>query len=158
MAQEHLRILENMKKIAHRGNIDGPQPSFENKMTYLRNAYVKGYDVELDVIGHRGILYLGHDEPEAPAPTDFLQNTGVWVHAKNHEAAQILTNTRCTWFWHQEDDFALTSNGFMWCYPGVYIDHPRAIWLNFDDAPMPDTGNIYALCADRFDDSLGLTK
>jgi hypothetical protein len=70
-----------VKYIAHRGNTQGPQPSFENTIEYLRSAY-QDYDVEIDLIGHNGTLYLGHDEPQQPAPLDFVQSEGVWCHAK----------------------------------------------------------------------------
>lgn len=144
-----------VRYIAHRGNTQGPKPELENTDFYLRDAYVS-HDVEIDLIGHKGILYLGHDRPQSIADTGFIQRTGVWCHAKNHEAAVLLSTMRCNWFWHQEDDFTLTSNGFIWCYPGVYIDHPRAIWLNFDGAQMPDSTNIYGICGDKIDEDINL--
>ena len=33
--------------ISHRGNITGPQPTFENKIRYINNALKKGYEVEI---------------------------------------------------------------------------------------------------------------
>ena len=38
-----------MKLIAHRGNIDGPNPSKENHPEYIESAIVDGYDVEIDL-------------------------------------------------------------------------------------------------------------
>ena len=147
----HQKIYKHMLKIAHRGNTHGPQPTFENTVEYLRKAWLDEYDVEMDLIGYKGKLYLGHDEPQELAPQEYICSKGTWLHAKNHEAAQLLVDTpNVHWFWHQDDDFALTSKGFIWCFPGIYIDHPRAVWLNFDDAPMPDTSNIYGLCSDEF--------
>lgn len=144
------------KFIAHRGNISGPQPDNENTIDYLQHAYSMEYDVEIDLIGHKGILYLGHDEPQDSAPLDFLQRSGVWCHAKNYEAATLLMGMRTHWFWHQEDDFALTNQNYFWCYPGTYIDHPKAVWLNFDGATMPITENIHAICGDRVDENINI--
>ena len=38
-----------MKLIAHRGNIDGPNPERENSPEYIEEALKAGYDVEVDV-------------------------------------------------------------------------------------------------------------
>ena len=105
-----------VKYIAHRGNTQGPQPSFENTIEYLRSAY-QDYDVEIDLIGHKGTLCLGHDEPQQPAPLDFVQSEGVWCHAKNYETLNVLTKIDCHYFWHQEDDYTITSKGYIWVYP-----------------------------------------
>ena len=166
------------KFIAHRGNISGPQPDNENTIDYLQHAYSMEYDVEIDLIGHKGILYLGHDEPQDSAPLDFLQRPGVWCHAKNFCALyKMRNNQHIHYFWHQKDDFTLTSNNFIWCYPGkakgkncialtnqnyfwcypkTYIDHTKAVWLNFDGATMPTTENIYAICGDRVDENINI--
>ena len=67
-----------VKFIAHRGNCTGAQPTLENTKEYLEFAYYdKGYDVEVDVREHRGLLYFGHDEPIQVADTRFLQQPGV---------------------------------------------------------------------------------
>ena len=55
-----------------------------------------------------------------------------------------------------EDDFALTNQNFFWCYPGTYIDHSKAVWLNFDGATMPTTKNIYAICGDSVDENTNM--
>lgn len=143
-----------VKYIAHRGNTQGPQPSFENTIEYLRSAY-QDYDVEIDLIGHKGRLYLGHDEPQQPAPLDFVQSEGVWCHAKNYEAATLLSSMRTHWFWHQEDDFALTSKEFFWCFPNIQIQHPKAVWLDLgDDVWLPkEIDNIYAICGDTVNEN-----
>ena len=38
-----------MKLIAHRGNINGPNPEKENHPDYINTAIKSGYDVEVDV-------------------------------------------------------------------------------------------------------------
>ena len=45
--------------IAHRGNLNGPNPSEENKFDYLYEAWRDGYHVECDVIGYKHKLYFG---------------------------------------------------------------------------------------------------
>ena len=55
-----------------------------------------------------------------------LLNTGastgmLWTHVKNAEAFDYLvSHNKQQWnfFWHQEDDYTLTSLGYIWAYPG----------------------------------------
>jgi len=42
---------------------------------------------------------------------------GLWCHAKNKEAFSKLLENNLTTFWHQNDDYTLTSNGWIWVYP-----------------------------------------
>ena len=52
-----------MLKIAHRGNLYGPDPERENTIEVISEALALGYDVEIDIWLVDGKLYLGHDEP-----------------------------------------------------------------------------------------------
>ena len=63
-----------MKIIAHRGNIIGPQPAFENTTNYVLDAVYKGFEVEIDVWWKKGNFYLGHDGSEQYIPSSFLFN------------------------------------------------------------------------------------
>lgn len=136
--------------IAHRGNYKGPQKFAENTIQYLEHAYFDiGYDVECDLIEHNGNLYFGHDEPQEIADLSFLQRDGVWCHAKNLEALELLLGMRTNCFWHEKDTVTLTSNKYIWCYPGNFPVHPRAVWLDLEDKPLPaNKFGIYAICGD----------
>ena len=138
-----------MKLISHRGNISGPNSKHENTFDYLNYAYTNGYDVECDLISHRGTLYFGHDEPQEPANLGFLQSKGVWCHAKNLEALEMLLSMRTNTFWHQEDTVALTSESYIWCYPGTWLQNKNAVWLDLLGASMPEnTAGIHGICSD----------
>lgn len=138
-----------VKFIAHRGNVNGPQPAVENTDDYLKHAYSLGYDVELDLIEWRGALYYGHDEPQDIADLSFLQSVGVWCHAKNLEAFEILYKMNTNAFWHQTDSITLTTKKYIWCYPGVFINNKKAVWLDLLNALLPDKiENIYGICGD----------
>lgn len=107
-----------MLKIAHRGNIDGPNPDRENHPEYLTSAIQAGYDVEVDVWRINDQLLLGHDAPQYPVSVEFLKTPGFWCHAKNLDALVLMLqhpDIHC--FWHQNDDFTLTSRGYIWTYP-----------------------------------------
>jgi len=140
-----------MKKIAHRGNTNGPQPTFENTLEYMISAWSEGYDIECDLIAHKGILYFGHDEPQQPADTEFIQRNGVWCHAKNFEALVLLSEMKTHYFWHENDNLTITSKSFIWCFPGIHIKHKNAIWLNLHNKSLPnDLNGIYGVCSDKF--------
>ena len=52
---------------------------------------------------------------------EFIKTKGLWFHAKNVEAFHELLKLNVTCFWHQNDDVTLTSNGFIWTYPGKQL-------------------------------------
>ena len=137
------------KFIAHRGNVDGANLAYENDDAYLKHAYSTGYDVECDLISHRGLLYYGHDEPQQPADLTFLQQQGVWCHAKNTEALLQLLKMRTNCFWHETDKLTITTSGYLWCYPNTFVNHVKAVWLDLGDAVLPNTiPKIYGICGD----------
>ena len=108
-----------MKYIAHRGNLDGPNQLLENRPDYLNTALDLGYDVEVDVWFIDGKFFLGHDRPDYEIDIQYLLNPKIWAHAKNIAALhEMLKYRSINCFWHQEDDYTLTSKGIIWSYPG----------------------------------------
>jgi len=107
--------------ISHRGNIKGANKMFENSPGYILKAINQGYDVEVDVRLNLGKWFLGHDKAEYPIDDLFLKNDKLWCHAKNLDALYGLLNLGVKCFWHQEDSYTLTSNGFVWTYPGFHL-------------------------------------
>lgn len=112
-----------MKLIAHRGNIEGPNPLEENNPDYIEKAISEGYDVEIDVRydKYEEQFYLGHDNSQYLVSRYWLaQNMEfLWIHCKNTEAlCQFSKTGGYNYFWHQEDDFTLTSKKYIWSYPG----------------------------------------
>ena len=53
--------------------------------------------------------------------TYFLKKDGLWCHAKNIEALNLMLREGIHCFWHQEDDVTLTSKGYKWTYPGKQL-------------------------------------
>lgn len=136
--------------IAHRGNTEGPTPEKENTLEYLKQAYDLGYGVECDIQVHNGQLYFGHDEPQELVDYEFISRTNVFCHAKTVETFSRLLNLNVNCFWHETDQVTLTSDGQMWCYPGIHPLHEKAIWLDLLDAPLPNKIDIpiYGICGD----------
>jgi hypothetical protein len=110
--------------IAHRGNINGPDPLNENKQETITNCINKGYSVEIDVRRVNNELYLGHDNPDYKVDLEFLlkYKDYLWIHCKNLEALTYLTPLGLTTFSHDKDDYVLTSKGFIWAYPGKEVN------------------------------------
>lgn len=110
--------------ISHRGNIDHKIPALENTPDYINRALSLGYNVEIDVWKKDGEWYLGHDMPVRKIEVDYLMNNKLWCHAKNLAALEGMmtySNIRC--FWHQDDDVTLTSDNYIWTYPGKKLVH-----------------------------------
>ena len=113
-----------MRLISHRGNINGKNPELENKPEYVFDALKLGYEVEVDVWFVDGDFYLGHDNPKYKITAPFISNNKIWCHAKNIIALNEMKkiNDRfgyeLHYFWHQNDDVTITSNGYLWTYPG----------------------------------------
>ena len=81
-----------MLKIAHRGNLNGPNLELENNPDYLMSAIEKGFDVEVDLWLENKIMYFGHDKPQyIVSPEIFYKiRDHAWFHCKNLEALNHL--------------------------------------------------------------------
>ncbi len=114
-----------MKLIAHRGNIDGSYPMYENSPEYIDVAISKGYDVEIDLWRKDNSNFLGHDKGIYKVSLSWLleRHDKLWIHCKNLDALWYFNQPdhnlhyNTNYFWHQYDDFTLTSRGFIWTYP-----------------------------------------
>lgn len=114
-----------MRVIAHRGNLDGPNYNTENSPAQILRAIDCGFDVEIDVRVVDGEILLGHDHPQYECPEKLLLSIieKAWFHCKDLNSLTYLPNRfpGIKYFWHQSDDFTLTSNGYLWTYPGKPI-------------------------------------
>lgn len=106
--------------IAHRGNINGPNPEKENDPLYLEEALKLGYFVETDIWLEDDEYYLGHDKPQYLISLEWLDQyrNKIFLHCKNVGALQALMwDFHC--FSHDRDEAVLTSQKLIWLYPGV---------------------------------------
>ena len=140
--------------ISHRGNITRSIPERENDPKYIHEAIVNGFNVEVDVWFVDGKFKLGHDKPQYDFPHQLIEHQAkkLWIHCKNLEAVaqfNILDKDgiHINYFWHQEDDIALTSRGYIWAYP-------RKQPINNSIAVMPELNNddlskCIGICSDN---------
>lgn len=139
-----------MKLISHRGNINGPDLSRENSPAYINEALDLGYDVEIDLWAEDTKLFLGHDRPQYKIQNNFIENNRnkLWVHCKNLEAlyvCQFLLKD-VHYFWHQSDDYTLTSKNIFWTFPGKDLT-PNSVLVTLQDTDLSTLGSeIYGVC------------
>lgn len=105
--------------ISHRGNLLGPIPEEENTPIYIDKAISEGFDVEIDVWFKDKTWYLGHDFPNYKIEISWLleREPKLWIHCKNLESLIEVKNYCLHYFWHENDEFTLTSKNYIWAYP-----------------------------------------
>lgn len=146
-----------MKLIAHRGLINGPDVNLENRPEQIQQSLAAGYDCEIDFWciefpSHRR-YYLGHDRPDYEVDWKFFSQDGLWIHAKNLAALHVLTHSeqKFNYFWHQKDDYTLTSQGYIWAYPGQPVtSNTIMVMPEMVDPTLKNTKNIncFGICSD----------
>lgn len=109
-----------MIKISHRGNIDGPQPTKENRPSYIDAAIQLGYDVEIDIRLIKSELWLGHDYGEYKVSLKWLdlRKDKLWIHCKDKDSASYLIESKkgFQFFCHTQDEYVLTSTNHLWVH------------------------------------------
>lgn len=138
-----------MKIISHRGLVDGPNKELENNPHQILKMLEEGFDVEIDVNSSKsGELYLGHDDPEHQVTLDFLKQPGLWCHAKDAASLSVMIENGIHCFWHQEDDYTITSEGIIWAYPGKQTTGHKTILLYPEKFKEIDHSKYYGICTD----------
>lgn len=138
-----------MKIISHRGNLTGSNPRTENTLEQFDLALSKGFEVEIDVWRiHENTVWIGHDSGDIVMPKSFLEENSekIWVHAKSLVAVNSLRFVHgINWFWHENDKMTITSKGYIWCYPGTYIDGGISV---VTDKEFQTDHDILGICTD----------
>lgn len=144
-----------MIKIAHRGNFHGVNKDRENTPSYIEEAVVAGYDVEVDAWLVDGKWMLGHDFPKHEVQLSFFERPNIWTHAKNLIGyVSLYHNTKAHVFWHNRDEFVFTSKGIKWANSDVLTYDGVMVILNLTDnhLQMCKLGRLRPLgiCSDDF--------
>ena len=154
-----LQIGANLLRIiSHRGNLSGPDKSTENSSKQVDLVLSLGLECEIDVWCVNGEMLLGHDSPKEMVPLEWLdsRSSKLWIHCKNLESLDYFSSTssELNYFWHQTDDYSLTSLGYIWAYPGKPLS-PRSILvlpelytdLSEESLYLGDR-KLYGICSD----------
>ena len=140
------------KFISHRGNLYKKNPERENSTKYIEEVINLGYDCEIDLWMDNGRLYLGHDRPEHVISLsnllDFKNN--LWIHCKNLEVLNYLVENMkhdLNFFWHQNDDYTLTSKNYIWTFPNKNITKNSVIVDLNHKSKFKDP--VFGICSDN---------
>jgi len=108
-----------MRWILHRGNNNGPM-SIENNPEKILNLMKDGYEIEIDLWFRDNKFFLGHDYPLYEIEESYLDNTDLWIHCKDAITLEYmnLNKKHLNYFYHTNEDYVLTSKGYIWCYVG----------------------------------------
>ena len=144
--------------IAHRGNTEGREISKENSPLYIDNAISRGFDVEIDLRFIKEELFLGHDLPQYKIDFNWLnqRKAHLWIHCKNFESINFLSriDNQLNFFFHESDDFVLTSKGYLWTAPGKKTSSksiavmPELIDINWLEKINNTSSHPFGYCSD----------
>ena len=74
-----------------------------------------------------------------------------WFHCKNKEALEKIKyiTPKLNYFWHQKDDYTITSKGYFWTYPGKdAIDNSIILFPENVKEYLNISKKIYGICSD----------
>ena len=137
-----------MKIISHRGNTSGPNKEYENHPNTISSLLKKNIDCEIDVWSVNDVFYLGHDFPQHKIDASYILQNGLWCHAKNLEALyKMNTIGDIHFFWHENDDYTLTSKNVIWTYPEK-ITTDNSVIVDLSNNWRDKNYNCLGVCVD----------
>ena len=145
-------ILMPKKYISHRANLYKKELKRENKFKHIDEVISQGFDCEIDLWLIEGKLFLGHDSPDTEITyKNILElKNYLWIHCKNLEALTYLTKIKennLNYFWHQKDDFTLTSMNYIWTYPGKKVS-TNSVIVDLNHSKIIEK-TLYGICSDN---------
>jgi len=135
-----------MKIISHRGNLKGVNKDTENNPDQILKCLQLGFDCEIDLWQKDSCFFLGHDYPQYKIDFSFLYNKGLWIHCKNLEAL-VNCPPSCNYFWHENDDYTLTSKKIIWTFPGKRVEK-RCVIVDNDVNWKEKKYKCFGVCTD----------
>ena len=141
-----------MKLIAHKGNVNGPDSLKENTPEQIEWCIENGYDVEIDVrySPEKDKFYLGHDDLQHEINWWWLagKQKNLWILCKDLSTLHEFTarTSGYNYFWHQRDDYTLTSKGQIWASPAQ--DYNKDTVRVIEDPEEVKEYDCYAICSD----------
>lgn len=139
--------------ISHRGNINGKNIPQENNPAYIDEALREGFDCEIDIRYIKDDFYLGHDISEHIIKKSWLilRIDKLWLHCKNIQAVEYFKEyKKANFFWHENDTLTITSQGYLWVYPGKQpVKNSIAVLPEIHDDCI---NNCLGICSDFIKD------
>ena len=145
--------------ISHRGNINGKEKN-ENSPILINQRLNEKFNVEIDVWFENNQFYLGHDEPEYKIDINYLMTNNLWIHCKNSNAlSEISKYKNINYFYHNNDDYTLTSKGYIWVFPGKeLINNSIVVLPEITEYNNEELKKCYGICSDNIQNYKHLIK
>lgn len=142
--------------ISHRGNIFTKNPETENHPLQIETCIKNNYQVEIDIRYIDNKWYLGHDNPEHIVSIEWLLKLSnyLWIHCKDiHSLTECSKYSILNYFWHDQDNYTLTSKNIIWSYPGTTINKKTICVLpeTINDLSLENLKLCYGICSDSID-------
>lgn len=138
--------------ISHRGNTSGINKELENSPKYIEGAIHNGYEVEVDIWMKDNEFFLGHDSPKYKIDNAWMisNKNKLWFHCKNLDILNYFSEQKedYKFFWHQQDDYTLTSNGYIWTYPEKRVTK-KSIIVSLGKEKVEH--EVFGICSDFVD-------
>lgn len=134
--------------ISHRGNINGANKDLENNPDHIKSLLKSKIEVEIDVWLIDGQAMLGHDNPQYLVDYRFFEHDKLWCHAKNLDALIFMLQNKIHCFWHQEDDYTITSRGYVWTFPNKPVSSYRSVIVDTSKNWKEKNYNCERVCSD----------
>jgi len=137
--------------ISHRGNLEKKDIYRENTPQAIMECLRLDLHVEIDIWNLNNRFYLGHDSPIIEVPVILLEHPRIWCHAKNDTAFfKLKENNNIHCFWHNTDDYTITSKGYICAYPGKNInEHTIAVLPEQYNYSQNDLNKCLGICSDN---------
>jgi hypothetical protein len=144
--------------IAHRGNLHGSNPNLENDPAYIDTALAAGFFAEIDIRKHseKDLFFAGHDNRQYDLSLSWLEKRKqkLFIHAKDISTlSYFISRSDCReWnaFWHQKDEYTLTTSGLIWAYPGSSIDlNCICVMPELVEYHKRDLEQCFGICSDN---------
>lgn len=99
---------------------------------------------------------MGHYYPQYEISLNFINKIcpKTWFHCKNKEALEKIGSDcpEANYFWHQRDDYTITSKGYPWVYPGKEaIDNSIILFPENIKDYLNISKKIHGICSDYVD-------
>ena len=114
--------------ISHRANLKGPSNAENTLGSILECLQKYTFDVEIDVRYIDSKIHIGHDLPskftmDIQSFVDKFKTyiDRIWIHCKDIESIVLFSSLdiKFNFFGHSNDEFVLTSHGFIFTKPNV---------------------------------------
>lgn len=139
--------------IAHRGNLNGPVPSRENRPDYIEKALERGHLAEIDLRAVGRELFLGHDFPQYRISREWIERRKdfLLIHLKDHASVALVRDSGWHTFCHSNDPYTVTSRGYTWLHdmslPSTDATIVPLLTMDLIRA-YPAIRTVYGICSD----------